>query len=167
MIREFEFYHGIVFARLLHATKAEISVQSFPTSDNASYVINGKVGVYIKYSSKRLSPWRFSFQKRHQEEILEMKNKLGEVFVLLVCNDDGVVGLNFSEIREILDEVHKEAEWIRIVRTRRQMYAVQGSDGKLEHKSGKDDFPQRILKACNSMATEVPVLSWFHAEEVN
>ena len=161
MIKNFEFYHGIVFSRLLHATKKEVSIKAYPSPDNASYVINGKVGMYIKYSTKRLSPWGFSFQKRHQDEILKMKNELGEVFVLLVCKDDGIVGLNFDEIRKLLDEVHEDAEWIRIARGRRQMYGVTGSDGKLEYKAGKDDFPERILKACSSTLVKVPVLSWF------
>jgi len=163
MIKEFEFFHGIVFARMLHSTRKQFSIRPFPTSDNASYVINDKVGIYIKYSSKRLTPWGFSFQKRHQDEILKMKNDLGEVFVLLVCNDDGVVGLNFSEVRSILDEVHEDIEWIRVERSRGQMYAVKGSDGKLGHKAGKDDFSTRIMDACNSRLSKSSILRWFQS----
>ena len=164
MLREFEFFHGIVFARLLHATSERISIKPFPTSDNASYVINETVGVYIKYSSKRLTPWGFSFQKRHQDEILRMKNELGEVFVLLVCNDDGIVGLNFDEVRNLLDEAHQDAEWIRVARSRGQMYAVSGSDGALGYKASKDDFGQRIITASKSQIVKVPILSWFKSD---
>jgi hypothetical protein len=165
MARAFEYFHGIVFARMLHATQKELSIKPFPTPDNASYVVNGKVGVYIKYSSKRLSPWSFSFQKRHQDEILRMKNEIGEVFVLLVCNDDGVVALNFDEVRELLNEVHLDAEWISVSRGRRQMYTVKGSDGALDHKAARDDFAKRILEACDSKAVRVPILSWFNPEK--
>ncbi len=165
MLKEFEFFHGIVFARMLHATQEQISIKPYPTPDNASYVLNNKVGIYVKYSSKRLTPWSFSFQKRHQDEILRMKNEIGEVFVLLVCNDDGIVGLNFDEVRNLLDEVHEDVEWIRVARSRGQMYAVSGSDGQLGYKAGKDDFASRILMACNSTQKVIPILSWFRLEK--
>lgn len=164
MMRAFEFFHGIVFARILHATQKEISIKPFPTPDNASYVVNNKVGIYIKYSSKRLSPWSFSFQKRHQDEILRMKNEIGEVFILLVCNEDGIVALNFTEVRELLNEVHLDAEWISVARGRKQMYTVKGSDGVLDYKAARGDFAKRILEACNSKVVKIPVLSWFNPE---
>jgi len=159
MLKEFEFYHGVVFSKLLHSTRGNVSVQIYPTSDNASYVINGKVGIYIKYSSKRLSPWRFSFQKRHQDEILDLKNKFGEVFVLLVCNDDGIVALKFDELKHILNEVHDNVEWISVRRGRREMYSVQGSDGKLEFKMAKNDYAKRILEF-REIKIKEKVLSW-------
>jgi len=162
MIKEFEFYHGVVFARILHAIQGEISFKSYPTQDNASYVLNNKIGIYVKYSTKRLSPWRFSFQKRHQEEIVEMKNRLGDVFLLLVCNDDGVVALNFEEIKSILNDVHDDVEWVSASRNRREMYSIKGSDGKLQFKVGRNDFPEKILKGyvlikkntCSSSSSE-------------
>ena len=146
MIKEFEFYHGIVFARMVHATQKQVSIKPFPSPDNSSYVINDKVGIYIKYSTKRLSPWRFSFQKRHQDEILEMKNKIGEVFLLLVCNDDGIVAISFEELKQILNEQHDPIKWISAARGKREMYAVKGTDGELEFKVGKDDFSNKISR---------------------
>jgi hypothetical protein len=140
MISEFEFFHGVVFARILHATERQLSVKQYSPSDNAAYVVNGAKGVYIKYSSKRLSPWRFSFQKRHQEQIAQMKRELGQVFLLLVCNDDGIVVLAFEELQQILSENHEAVEWISATRNRRQMYSIKGSDGKLSFKVGRDEF---------------------------
>ena len=146
MINEFQFFHGVVFARMLHATQRQLSIKPYSTSDNAAYLINGTVGIYIKYSSKRLSPWRFSFQKRHQDKILEMKKNIGEVFLLLVCNDDGVVVLTFDELKQILSENHGTVEWISATRNRRQMYSIKGSDGKLSFKVGKDEFLEKMFK---------------------
>lgn len=160
MIKEFEFYHGIVFARILHAMQKQISIRSFSSQDNASYIINDKVGIYIKYSTKRLSPWRFSFQKRHQDEILEMKNKFGEVFLLLVCNDDGIVAISFDELKQILNKQHDHVEWISVARGRREMYAVKGSDGELEFKVGKADFPVKIFKEVEPIS-KGKIFSWF------
>jgi hypothetical protein len=145
MISEFEFFHGVVFARMLHATQRQLSIKPYSTSDNAAYVVDDTKGIYIKYSSKRLSPWRFSFQKRHQETILEMKKNIGAVFLLLVCNDDGVVVLTFDELKQILHEDHETVEWISATRNRRQMYSIKGSDGKLSFKVGRDEFLHKIF----------------------
>jgi hypothetical protein len=145
MISEFEFFHGVVFARMLHATQRQLSIKPYSLSDNAAYVVDGDKGIYIKYSSKRLSPWRFSFQQRHQDKMLEMKKMIGAVFLILVCNDDGVVVLTFDELRQILDENHEAVEWISASRNRRQMYSIKGSDGKLSFKVGRDEFLGKLF----------------------
>ncbi|MFA4853435.1 MAG: hypothetical protein WC868_11250, partial [Bacteroidales bacterium] len=160
MIKEFELYHGLVFARILHATQKPITIKPFPSQDNASYVLNDKLGIYIKYSTKRLSPWRFSFQKRHQDEILEMKNKVGDAFLLLVCNDNGIVAISFDELKQILNEKHDQVEWISAARGKREMFAVKGSDGELEFKIGRKDFPGKLFKEIEP-TTKGKIFSWF------
>jgi hypothetical protein len=153
MIKEFEFYHGVAFARMLHSTQQELSIKPYSSFDNAAYVVNGQVGVYIKYSSKRLSPWRFSFQSRHHDKIIEMKKEVGAVFLLLVCNDDGVVVLTFDEFQQILNKADGATEWISATRNRRQMYSIKGSDGKLSFKVGKDDFLCKLFNAAGEPAS--------------
>jgi hypothetical protein len=145
MISEFEFFHGVVFARMLHTTQRQLSIKPYSASDNATYLVDGRMGIYIKYSTKRLSPWRFSFQKRHQDKISEMKRDVGEVFVLLVCNDDGVVVLTFAELKQILNENHETVEWVSATRNRRQMYSIKGSDGNLSFKVGRDEFLTKMF----------------------
>lgn len=144
MLKEFEFFHGVVFARILHDGNLSLSIKNYPTSDNASYIVNDNIGIYIKYSSKRLSPWRFSFQKEHQDEILEMKNELGKAYTILVCNDDGIVCLSFDELKQVLDDQHS-FEWISVARGPREKYEVKGHDGKLRFKIGNSDFPKKIF----------------------
>jgi hypothetical protein len=147
MIKEFEFYHGVVFSKLIHGSEKEILIKQYPTESNASYVLNNDIGLYIKHSTKRMSPWRFSLQKIHQDEILEMKNKLREVFIILVCGEDGLVTLSFDELKKILNDVHGDVEWISATRNPRKEYTVKGSDGSLGRKVGKSDFPKKILEA--------------------
>src|ERR1700691_3719583 len=122
MISEFEFFHGAVLARMLHTTQQTIVIALYSEFDNAYYIINESTGVYIKYSTKRLSPWRFSFQKRHRERVLEMKRDLGEVFVVLVCSDDGAVLLTFEEFQEVVKSDSTGGQWISAARNRGQMY---------------------------------------------
>ncbi|MBE7172495.1 MAG: hypothetical protein INR73_18055 [Williamsia sp.] len=148
MIKEFDFYHGVVFSRLIHESKTPLYIACFTTSSNASYVLNDKVGLYIKHSTKRMSPWRFSMLKKHQAEIEKMKLSMDDVFILLVCGEDGVVCLNYEELKIILNDCLDEVEWISAARVPNKEYSVKGSDGTLGHKIGKNSFPRNILNKC-------------------
>lgn len=145
MIGEFEFFHGAVFARMLHSGQQVLSIKPYSESDNAAYVVNDNKAIYIKYCTKRLSPWRFSFQPRHHELILQMKEDKGEVFICLVCNDDGVVVLTFDEFQEVVKADGGTVEWLSAARNKRQMYLVKGPLGKLTFKVGKDDFAGKVF----------------------
>lgn len=146
MIKEYEFYHGVIFTKLIHFSTSKVSLRRYDTSGNASYVLNEKIGIYIKHSTKRITPWRFSFSKIHQDEILDMKNKLGKVFLVLVCGDDGIVTISFDDLKLLLNDTHGGVEWISAARNRNKEYTVNGSDGSLVRKVGKSDFPKRILE---------------------
>lgn len=148
MIKDFEFYHGVVLSKLIHGTNEQVSIKAYPSASNASYILNECVGLFVKHSTKRMSPWRFSFQKVHQEEMLEMRNNLKEVFLILVCGDDGVVTLSFDEVKKILDDSHEQVEWISAARNPRKEYTIKGSDGSLGKKVGKSDFPRNVLSKC-------------------
>jgi len=150
MIKEFEFYHGVMLSKLVHSATEPVSLAIYPSPTNASYILNQNIGLYVKHSTKRLSPWRFSFQKLHQDEILEMTTKLDKVFVLLVCGEDGIVTLNFDELKSILDENHEEVEWISAARNPNREYTIKGSNGGLSHKIGKNDFPKKIFENCKN-----------------
>ena len=163
MIKEFEFYHGAVLVNLLHEAGKSIIIEQFPSKSNASYIVDKNIGLFIKHSVRRMSPWRFSFSQEHQDEILEMKNKLGEVFLLLVCGEDGIVALGFSELKKILNEVHEPMEWISVSRNKNTEYTVKGSDGSLEYKISKKDFPRKLFEdqAANQEHKKDGVFSWF------
>src|SRR3989338_7199707 len=164
MIKEFEFYNGAVLTKLLHESGHGVIIEPFSSPSNASYVLNKNIGLFIKHSTKRMSPWRFSFAKEHQDEILEIKNKIGDVFLLLVCGEDGILALSFEELKEILNDVHNPVEWISVSRSKNTEYTVKGSDGPLGHKISKKDFPRKIFEAKvsqNSTNQEQKIFSLF------
>jgi hypothetical protein len=49
-----------------------------------------------------------------------MKSNFKNVFLVLVCNDDGVVCLTYSELKEILNSQHDPLEWISATRHKRK-----------------------------------------------
>lgn len=144
MIKEYEYLHGVVFTRLCSIYGFNVSIKPFKNDGYSSYVINDKAGLYIKYCGKRLTPWRFSFAKSHQNEIEEMHMAYGEVFVALVCYLDGVVMLSYAELKKILDTLHDEHEWISVSRPKNKMYCVAASDGELDFKVGKTSCPDKV-----------------------
>lgn len=146
MIKEFEIYHGIAFTRMTQLAPRPFSIQSIPGKNNSSYVIDGKAALYIKYCTTRRSPWRFTFTKSHQEEIHKLHQKFGQVFVLLVCFQDGIVALNYEELKSILDDHYEETEWVSASRRKREMYTLKGKNGLLDFKVGDKDYPKKIFE---------------------
>lgn len=147
MIRDFEFYHGLVFARILHGTQQSLCLRPYHSISNASYVVNDTIGIYIKHSSKRLTPWRFTFAKHHQKEIDHLQDVFKSVFLILVCSDDGVACLSYNELNLILSCQNDTIEWISVSRHKREMYSIKGSNGSLDFKIGKGDFPKKLFSA--------------------
>lgn len=145
MIREFEFYHGAALAKIAQYNGDHVTMKSYPSPSRASYVINSNIGLYIKHSTNRMSPWTFSFADAHQDEILGMTKELERVYIALICGKDGVACLSFQELKHLLDTVHDRHEWIRISRRPKEKYAVKGSDGKLLFKIGDNQFPTRLF----------------------
>lgn len=146
MTQETDFFHGAAISRLICASPTGVAIAQFGSS-GAAYLINNSIGLYIKYSTKRMSPWRFTFLKSHQNEISELKSKYSEIFVILVCETDGIATLSHEDLKQILDSEYKESEWISATRKKREMYRIKGSDGELEFKIGDSDFEKKIMDA--------------------
>lgn len=146
IINYFKLYHGAALHYIIDSGE-RVTINNYKGGSNSSYVLNDSIGLYIKYSNKRLSPWQFSFAKEHQDEILEMKDSYQEVFILLVCGRDGIVCLSFKELKVLLDDNHKEIETISVRRPQGKMYKVVGTDGKLNYKISRSDFPEKVLQS--------------------
>jgi hypothetical protein len=156
MLREFEFFHGVVLARILHSSDGMVNISRFAHEFNAGYILNGSIGIYIKHCNKRLTPWRFSFQPEHLKQLQQMNDVIGNLIVVLVCKDDGIACLSYDEVRKILNSQTEATKSIQLSRRRRHKYSVAGSDGKLAFKIGSDDFIEKLGLAPVSIATQKP-----------
>lgn len=142
------FFHGAALIRILRD-------ESFKTvkvyeENNCSYLINETTGIYIKYSKHRLSDWRFTFSEDHVCEITEMRERLGQVYITLICNEDGICCLDWNEFRTVIStESELYPKWIAVSRGKGEKYSVWGSDGELKYKIGNVDFPRKIFDGCN------------------
>lgn len=144
-LNEYEFYTGVVLNRLIRKGKP-IKIDVFPTSGNNSFMINDKVGLFIKYSTKKISPWKFSFTREHQEEMKIMRDLLSTIYLVLVCGKDGIACIEYEELKQVLDEYYEEVEWVSASRLKREQYAIKGSNGKLNFKIADTDYPKKIFE---------------------
>lgn len=104
-----------------------------------------KVGIYIKSSNKRRSPWQYTFMRNHQSEIQELHSNCNEVFIVFVNYTDGIACLNHNELKEVLDNEFEDAENVSISRQIRQSYRVSGRDGNLNKPLARNVFPGKII----------------------
>lgn len=147
MIRQVERYHGVALARLVRA-ESPVMVGTRVHEDYRSvYTVNSRVALYVKYSTSRLSPWMFGFKVEHQKEIAELRDEFADIFVTLVCGEDGIACLSGSEYRQVLNDDPQNGEWIKVSRRPREKYGISGSDGRTVCKIGDNEYPAKVYAA--------------------
>ena len=52
-----------------------------------------------------------------------------------------------KKLKKLLDDNFDLAEWVKAHRYRREQYQLSGSDGELNYKIPKKNFPEEILSA--------------------
>lgn len=134
MIKEFEKYHGIAFARLIHKYGA-MKISANINQDNSSYLINDEFGFYIKFSTKRLTPWQFTFTEQHHQCIEELSESTRAGYVAFVCNFDGICCIKFDDYFKLIKDISEgQAKSISISRSKNEQYYASGTDGELNFK---------------------------------
>jgi hypothetical protein len=132
---EYEFYQGAVLRQLVIESDSSITFRPFVHEGRINaFVLNGRVGLYIKHSSKRMSPWRFSFTIEQVADLLDLEAKYPDSFIAFVCETDGIVTLSCRDLHEIVSFQETENAWIRIERPPRNQYELIGNRGHLETK---------------------------------
>ena len=142
MSNEYEFYQGVVLRRLIVETELSLMLRPFVKEGRINaFVVNGKYGVFIKHSAKRLSPWRFTFNIEQVADLLDLEAKFFDSFVVFVCGDDGLVTLDVGSLHEIVSFEESENAWVRIDRSPHSQYGVSGNRAELDHKMANGIWP--------------------------
>ena len=138
------FFNGAAIVRIIrHEDYRGIHV--FKKNEN-SYIVNDKSIIYIKYSQKRLPPWNYTFIKEHVSDLVAMADEFDDVFIVLICNEDGICCLNWHEFNTVISvENNQYPKWISVTRKKSEKYSIRGRDGELKHKIGNIDFPHKIF----------------------
>jgi hypothetical protein len=135
MLDEYEFYQGAVLRQLVVSSNLSLSFRPFLREGRiAAFVMNGRVGIYVKHSSKRMSPWRFTFTIEQAADLLDLEVKYPDSFLVFVCETDGLVALSFAELHGLVDFAQSDNAWVSISRPPRAQYHLAGNRGELDRK---------------------------------
>lgn len=160
-IKDQEQFHSVVLRRLWLELSSKLPNAHFHLgkgSSQSSYILKAVVpallgkgktvstGVFIKYSSARVTPWRYVFKKSDQDEIQKLKQVHGEVFIAFVNGLDGIACISFDQLKTVLDDIHEEQEWVAVSRKPRQSYRFSGNDGEGEQVLARNSFPDNIVE---------------------
>ena len=130
---EYEQYHGIVIRALVAELAGGVHIKAHDAHGILnSFLINHSIGLYIKHSSKRMTPWIFSFTEDNLVELKLLEESTELAFISLVCGHDGFLTLSMEELQYLSDKKQPDNSLtIHVKRRKRHMYAVGGRD-KLE-----------------------------------
>lgn len=135
MIPDYKVYHGAVLAELIDEAGGALSIRELVDEGRlSSYVVNERIGFYVKHSAARMPPWQFTFTAGNRRALQELRRAAQQVFVVLVCWLDGMVCLSEDELRLVLGDADDQQGWVRIERRKYEWYAVSGGYGELPHK---------------------------------
>ncbi|MFA5829617.1 MAG: hypothetical protein WC843_03930 [Candidatus Gracilibacteria bacterium] len=127
MMDKSHYYHGAAVVSLLeNENDFSISKKGF-----LGYVVNDKIFIFLKYTTKARTPWRFTFDQEDIDRCLKMSSEYNDVAVGLICGGDGICGLKWNEVRCLLED---KPGWISAKRKHNESYGVAGSITELEKK---------------------------------
>lgn len=147
---DYERYHGLVIRELAIESPHGIHIKARDVHGIINcFVVNEVIGLFIKHSSNRLSPWVFSFTKDNLTEIELLSEDTKNTYICLVCGYDGFLTLSLSEFNQIASRKKGDASLnLHVKRRKRQMYTVGGRE-KLERSKSRgfsSDMLQAIAK---------------------
>lgn len=135
MTSDYKLYQGAVFAQLLDEIDRPLSIQAIREEGRlGAYIIDNRVGLFIKHSAVRMSPWQFTFSKANALVLMDLRSRAPKVFIVLVCWLDGMLCASLDELTEILGAGVSDQAWVRVERRRNKWYSVNGAAGELPYK---------------------------------
>jgi hypothetical protein len=139
-------YYGAVFVSMIDSWSGSLSIKRIADDKSGFYIINDKLPIALKYSTKRTNPWSFSFDLEVLAQIENLFNKYEQCLIILVCGTDGIIALDYSEFTEIINIGFSGSKRIGVSRKLKEMYSVLGSDGVLKRKVSQKSLNDNLEK---------------------
>ena len=151
MIPEYKLYHGAVLSELVDISDRDISIGELREEGRlSSYILDENIGLHIKHSTSRLSPWQFTISTANLTDCLELKRVFKNVYIVLVCHTDGFVTLDIEEAATLIKAGESNQAWIRAERRRGQWYSVSGNADSIAIKK-----PHGVLQIIDALSQKV------------
>ena len=138
-IRKQEFYEGA--ALHLIARTAQIAGIRY---EAPFFLLNDRLSVLLKYSTKGRSPWGFTFTVDEQD-FLETRAAKTKTAIALICGADGVAAIEYDMYASVASR-RQSTIHIACYRQYGEHYEVNGPDGTLNKKIAPSNW-QKILES--------------------
>lgn len=132
-IKKQEFYEGAAL-HLLTRRHGSVTLRHDPPC----FVVNDRLVIYLKYSTRGRSPWGFTLSAAELKTLRRYLPKY-DVILGLVCGDDGITALGYEDMSSIT-EGSEEVVHVSCYRQRHEHYEVNGPCGTLPRKIAPSDW---------------------------
>jgi hypothetical protein len=139
-------YYGTVFASMVDSYNGSLGIRKLLDNKLGFYILNDKLPILLKYSTKRTNPWSFSFDMEGLLQVESLFNKYEQCLIIFVCGIDGIISLNYSEFTQIIIMETNSSKRIGISIKLKKMYSVLGSDGILKRKVSQKSLNEHLEK---------------------
>lgn len=136
-IKKQEFYEGAALHLLARAGGITSLRYEAPL-----FLLNNRLLVHLKYSTKGRSPWGFTFT-RDEQVLLQNRASQQEMVIGLICGADGVAAISYDAYLKVAAP-RESTVHISCYRRHGEHYEVNGPDGTFEGKIAPSNW-QRLL----------------------
>ena len=150
MIADYKLHHGAVLADIVDRSRFPVTIEESTEEGRLlNYILNGNVGMQIKFAKKRLRPWQFAFPEAHITDLRDMSATMHATFLVLVCGSDGIAAINATDVLPFLHAAEGGQSWLRVERRKREHYRVHGAPGELPLRYSTNTLP--IVEALSEL----------------
>lgn len=152
MIPDYKFYHGAALGELIDISPVDIIVGELREQGRlGSYILDNRIGMHVKHSTARLTPWQFTLTLSNMADCAELRRRFQTVFVVFVCGSDGIVALDLFEVVSLINGASGDQAWLRIERRRGKWYSVYGVAGNEPIKK-----PRGLSSVIDALSAQCP-----------
>jgi hypothetical protein len=138
MLDKSAYYHGAAIVQILEDAQCR-SIRKLGT---LGYLVNDDIFVFLKYTTKSNSPWRFTFDQEDVERAAKAAVQYRRVVFGFICGGDGVCAVDGDQGRQLLGS---KSGWIAAERRHNRSYSVWGAEGALKRKISLGRWPGLIF----------------------
>lgn len=133
------YYHGAAIIPILEDARC----RSIKRVGSLGYVANEDTFLFIKYTTRARSPWRFTFDQEDIDRCTKMAAEHRRLVFGFVCGGDGVCAVNWTQGRDLLGD---KPGWIAAARKHNHSYSVWGPNGELRRKISLKRWPGLVFE---------------------